>query len=165
MKLYEIMADYDRLAEMDMETEGDTTAFLELMRTLEGSFDQKAENYCKLIRNLEADAEGFKAEKDRLEKKQKTNENRIFEIKKYLKYEAGKIIETGYSRKVGLFTIAIRNNPEALEITNKYEVPKKYIRFTPPELVIDNELLKTDLKNGEIIEGARLVRGTSLRIS
>ena len=44
MKLYEIMADYERLASMDMETEGDMTAFLDLLKTLEGTFDQKAQN-------------------------------------------------------------------------------------------------------------------------
>jgi len=162
MKLYEIMADYERLASMDMESEGDQTAFLELLRTLEGTFDNKAENYCKLIRNLEADAEGFKAEKDRLAKKQNAVDNRVSEIKKYLQYEAGKIIEAGASRKVGLFTISMRLNPEALEIVNEDEIPESFYKT---ERVLENSKLKDALKNGEIIEGARLVRGTSLRIS
>lgn len=162
MKLYEIMADYERLASMDMETEGDMTAFLELLKTLEGTFDQKVENYCKLIRNLEADAEGYKVEKERLAKKQKTVDNRIAEIKKYLKYEAGKIIEVGSSRKVGNFTLAIRNNPESLEIANESLIPEG---FFETKRVLKTQDIKELLKNGETVEGARLVRGTSLRIS
>lgn len=162
MKLYEIMADYEKLASMDMESEGDQSAFLELLRTLEGTFDQKAENYCRLIRNLEADAEGFKVEKDRLAKKQKTIENRIAEIKKYLKYESGKIIEVGASRKVGLFNISIRQNPEALEVDSQESIPDIY--FENIRVLVQGKL-KDALKNGEIIEGAKLVRETSLRIS
>ena len=162
MKLYEIMADYERLASMDMETEGDMTAFLDLLKTLEGTFDQKAENYCKLIRNLEADSEGYKVEKDRLAKKQKTVDNRIAEIKKYLQYEAGKIIEVGSSRKVGNFTIAIRNNPELLDLFDETRLPEVYRKTV---VTADTAMIKEALKNGEEIEGARLVRGTSLRIS
>ena len=161
-KMYEITADYDRLSSMDMETDGDVEAFLSLLKELEGTFDQKAENYCKLIRNLEADAEAYKVEKDRLAKKQKSIENRVGEIKKYLKYEASKIIETGTGRKVGLFTLSIRNNPEMLDIYDGEKIPKEWYKqiweMKAPEI-------KEALKNGEVIEGARLVRGTSLRIS
>lgn len=162
MKLYEITADYDRLCEMDMETDGDVSAFLELLKTIEGNFDQKAENYCKLIKNLEAEAEGFKAEKLRLFKKQKAIENRIDAIIKYLKYESGKIIEVGSSRKVGLFTLRIQNNQEALEIENEFLIPSRYKVKT---YEIKYEMVKDDLKKGKIIPGAKLVRGTSLRIS
>ena len=162
MKLYEIMADYERLAEMDMESDGDVSAFMELLRDLEGTFDQKAENYCRLIRNLEADAEGYKAEKDRLARKQKQVENRIGEIKKYLQYEASKIIEAGTSRKVGTFTLSIRNNPEALEIDEGAYIPPEY---TDTIIEMNKAAIKEALKNGEVIEGFRLTRGTSLRIS
>ena len=162
MKLYEIMADYERLADMDMETEGDVSAFLELLRGVEGTFDQKAENYCKLIRNLEADAEGYKVEKDRLAKKQKQVENRIGEIKKYLQFEASKIIEAGASRKVGTFTLSIRNNPEALEVFDVSQLDEQYLKV---EIAADTAKIKEALKNGAEIEGCRLTRGTSLRIS
>ena len=161
-KMYEITADYDRLSSMDMETDGDVEAFLSLMKELEGTFDQKAENYCKLIRNLEADAEAYKAEKDRLAKKQKSIENRVGEIKKYLQYEASKIIETGTSRKVGLFTLAIRNNPEKLEVIDEAYIPDIFKKVYTE---IDKEMIKESLKIGTDVPGARLVRGTSLRIS
>jgi len=162
MKLYEIMQDYEKLASMDMETEGDQEAFLSLLKDLEGTFDQKAENYCKLIKNLEADAEGFKVEKDRLAKKQKTVENRVAQIKQYLQYEAGKIIEAGYSRKVGLFTLSMRLNPEALDIIDEDSIPDKYFKTMD---VLQTADIKQALKNGEIIAGVQLTRGTSLRIS
>ena len=161
-KMYEITADYDRLSNMDMETDGDVEAFLSLMKELEGTFDQKAENYCKLIRNLEADAEAYKVEKDRLAKKQKSIENRVEEIKKYLQYEASKIIETGTSRKVGLFTLAIRNNPEKLEVIDEAYIPDIFKKVYTE---LDKEMIKESLKIGTDVPGARLVSGTSLRIS
>jgi len=161
-KMYEITADYDRLSSMDMETDGDVEAFLSLMKELEGTFDQKAENYCKLIRNLEADAEAYKVEKDRLAKKQKSIENRVGEIKKYLQYEASKIIETGTSRKVGLFTLAIRNNPEKLEVIDEAYIPDIFKKVYTE---LDKEMIKESLKIGTDVPGARLVSGTSLRIS
>jgi len=161
-KMYEITADYDRLSNMDMETDGDVEAFLSLMKELEGTFDQKAENYCKLIRNLEADAEAYKVEKDRLAKKQKSIENRVDEIKKYLQYEASKIIETGTSRKVGLFTLAIRNNPEKLEVIDEAYIPDIFKKVYTE---LDKEMIKESLKIGTDVPGARLVSGTSLRIS
>jgi len=161
-KMYEITADYDRLSSMDMETDGDVEAFLSLMKELEGTFDQKAENYCKLIRNLEADAEAYKVEKDRLAKKQKSIENRVDEIKKYLQYEASKIIETGTSRKVGLFTLAIRNNPEKLEVIDEAYIPDIFKKVYTE---LDKEMIKESLKIGTDVPGARLVSGTSLRIS
>ena len=162
MKLYEIMADYEKLASMDMESDGDTEAFLELLKTLEGTFDQKAENYCKLIYNLSCEAEAFREEKERLGKKQKALENRAENIKKYLKYEAGKIIETGAIRKVGLFTIGIRLNPESLEVIDEESIPDEYFETL---IVLNKDKVKDSLKNGEIIEGVQLTRGTSLRIS
>ena len=161
-KMYEITADYDRLSSMDMETDGDVEAFLSLMKELEGTFDQKAENYCKLIRNLEADAEAYKVEKYRLAKKQKSIENRVEEIKKYLQYEASKIIETGTSRKVGLFTLAIRNNPEKLEVIDEAYIPDIFKKVYTE---LDKEIIKESLKIGTDVPGARLVSGTSLRIS
>jgi predicted nucleic acid-binding Zn-ribbon protein len=161
-KMYEITADYDRLSSMDMETDGDVEAFLSLLKELEGTFDQKAENYCKLIRNLEADAEAYKVEKDRLAKKQKSIENRVEEIKKYLQYEASKIIETGTSRKVGLFTLAIRLNPEAVEVFSEEYLAERYYKVVR---TLDTAFIKETLKSGVVVNGARLVRGTSLRIS
>jgi hypothetical protein len=162
MKLYEIMADYEKLASMDMESDGDMEAFLELLKTLEGTFDQKAENYCKLIYNLSCEAEAFREEKERLGKKQKSLENRIESIKKYLKFEASKIIETGSSRKVGLFTIGIRSNPESLEVIDEDSIPDEYFETM---VVLNKVKVKESLKNGEAVEGVQLTRGTSLRIS
>lgn len=162
MKLYEIMADYERLAEMDMDTDDDVSAFMELLHGVEGTFDQKAENYCKLIRNLESDADAFKVEKDRLAKKQKQVENRVNEIKKYLQFEASKIIVAGASRKVGTFTLSIRNNPEALEVVDESALTDEYLKVS---IMPDTAKIKEALKNGETVEGCRLTRGTSLRIS
>ena len=60
-KLYEISSAWDKLMSMDMETDEDQRAFIELLNELQGSFDEKAEAYCKVLRNIESEVDGFDA--------------------------------------------------------------------------------------------------------
>ena len=162
IKLYEIMKQYEDLATFDMDTDEDVTAFRQLLSVVEGTFDEKAENYCKVIQSLEAESEAFKLEAEKLLKKEKSLNNRAKVMKEYLQFEASKIIEVGDKRKVGLFTLSMRQNPESLELFNPSLVPEKYKKMVE---VIQNADIKKALQDGETIDGARLTRGTSFRIS
>ena len=55
-KLYDIAEEYETLLNFDMETEEDVMAFKELFNDIKENFDVKAENICKLIRNIDSDA-------------------------------------------------------------------------------------------------------------
>lgn len=64
-----------------------------------------------------------------------------------------------------LFKISIRNNPEAVDIFDLLQVPSEYMRQpeTPPA-VPDKAAIKTFLKIGGDVPGARLVQGQRLDI-
>jgi len=160
IKLYEIMQQFDALASFDIDEEQDMVAFRELLAGIVGTFDEKAENYCKLIRSFEAEADAFKEEKLRLEKKQKALNGKADALRTYLEYAAKQIMETGEKRAVGSFTLKIQQNPEKLNIFDASKIAGCYMVSTP-----DTAQIKSVLKAGGKIEGAELVRATSLRIS
>ena len=53
----------------------------ETIEAIEGEYEWKIENYCKVIKNLEASADACKAEAKRLTDKRKTIENNIDRLK------------------------------------------------------------------------------------
>ena len=159
IKLYEIMQQFDALASFDIDDDQDLEAFRELLAGIEGTFDEKAENYCKLIRSFEAEADAFKAEKLRLEKKQKALNGKAEALRTYLEFAAKQIMETGEKRAVGAFTLKIQQNPEKLNIFDASKIAGCYVVATP-----DTAQIKAVLKNGGTVEGVELIRETSLRI-
>ena len=160
MKLYEIASQYDTLVNFDLETDGDIAAFRALMDDVQGEFDEKAESICKLIRSFQADADAFKAEKQRLEKKQKALENKAAALKEYLAFNARAILHQGERRRVGLFTIGFRKSPPKLVIDAGAAVPEEFYKRE-----IDTARLKDAIKNGEEISGVRLESTESLSIN
>lgn len=161
--LYEITGDVLQLQEM-LENDPENKAIQDTLEALEGELDLKAEAYCRVIRNMEANLEGYKLEIDRLSKRKKTLENSVDRLKKAL-FEAMQL--TGTNKIEGkLFTIAIRNNapqlPKDLDIN---KVPVQYLVEATP--VINKRELLNDLKNGLDLSdlGICLEQRKSLRIS
>lgn len=121
--------------------------------------DEKIENVCKVIRNLEADAAAFKAEKDRLAERQKTAENGVKRLKQSL---LDYLIATDTKKRtVGLFTVAVSTS-KSVNITNEDALPDIYLIPQPPK--VDRTKLGNDLKSEIHIEGAELVENLYLRI-
>lgn len=56
--------------------------------------------------------------------------------------------------KLATGTIAMRRNPQKLEILNEQEIPRQLCRFEP-----DRQAIKDALKQGESVPGAQLVDG------
>ena len=84
MKLYELTNELQDLIEM-LEEDPENEAIKETIATLLLDLDDKAEDYVRVIRQLEADAEAAKAEKLRLAKKQSAAENAAKRMRDYLK--------------------------------------------------------------------------------
>ena len=158
-KLYEISDQYATLSGFEINSDEDLAAFRELANGLDSNFDDKCENICKLIRNFESEAEGFKAEKLRLEKIQKSYENKAIALRKYLEFNARQILSEGESRKVGLFTLAIRKNQDSCNVFDETAIPDEYMVKKP-----NVSGIKEALKKGIAIDGAELVSGSSLTI-
>lgn len=152
MKLYEI--DSAILDCVDAETGEvfDIDKFEEL--SLER--DAKIENICLWIKNLKAEAEALKAEKDSFAARQKAAENRMESLKRYiLNYLEGTKFE---SAKV---KVSYRKS-ESVEVLDVYKVPEEYLKYKEPE--VDKAALKTALKTGVQIEGVQIVVNQNIQI-
>ena len=160
MKLYEIASEYDKLLDFDLESEDDVEAFKALMSEVKADFDVKAENICKLIRNIESDAEACKAEKMKLEKKQKVAENKAEALREYLAFNAKHILQQGEKRKIGIFTLGFRKCQPKLIVDTVEYVPDRF--FKP---VLDVAMLKAEVKDGKSYTGVRLEAGESFVIN
>lgn len=137
------------------EIDGDT--YKDTLEAMGG--DEKIENVCKVIRNLEADAAAFKAEKDRLAERQKAAENGVKRLKQSL---LDYLIATDTKKRTaGLFTVSVGTS-KAVNITNEDALPERYFVPQPPK--VDRTMLGNDLKSEIHIEGAELVENPFLRI-
>jgi len=62
------------------------------------------------------------------------------------------------------FVVSIAQNPEAVTVDDEDAIPRDYFKEIPASFVLDKVLLKQAIKDGYTVPGARLTRGTSLRI-
>lgn len=147
MQLYEML----QAEEIDEQTVRDT---LEAIGT-----DEKLETYCKLIRQYDADAEAYKAEKERLAQKQKAAENAAQRMKDAVQQymDAADLKKTD----AGLFKVSIAET-QSVEIDDETKLPDVFL--IPQPARIDKAGLRTVLKDGGKIEGAHLKTNRSVRI-
>ena len=144
---------YDLLTsgEIDEQTFNDT---LQAMGT-----EEKLESYCKVIRQLEADAEMLKAEKERIENKKKTVDNSIGRMKKavidFMK-ASGSTKSTA-----GTFTVALSTS-KAVNILDESKVPVRFLVEQAPK--IDKSAIRQELISGAEIEGCELQINEGVRI-
>lgn len=158
--LYEITGDILELQEM-LVSDPENEYVKDTLESLSYDLNDKAEAYCRVIKNMEAHLQGFKSEIDRLSKKKKTLENSISRLKEAL---FNSMQATGTDKIKGeLFTIRVQNNaprlPHNLDIN---QVPIDYL--IEREYSIDKIALLNDIKAGKV-EGIELEVNQSLRIS
>lgn len=158
MNLYELKENYLELANKIWAGEDDLEDTLE---SINDSIDSKAENYAKLIRNIEGDVIALDKEIERLKNRKDSLKNSKDRLKKNL-MEA--MIETGKEKiKTELFSISVANNAPAVHITNENLIPSMY--FNVKEIKnLDKERVKKILKQGNEIDGVELTRGRRLNI-
>jgi hypothetical protein len=111
----------------------------------------KLEDYCKVIRQFEADAEMLKAEKGRIEAKQKKAENAVARLKNAILLYM-KTTSTD-KQKCGLFEIK-KGQSKAVNITDENLIPAEY-KDAQPDKINKAEIRKA-LLNGEQVTGAEI---------
>ena len=152
MNLYEI--DAEILGCVDIETGEifDVDKFEELSLTR----DAKIENICLWIKNLKAQAEALKAEKESFAQRQKAAETKMESLKRYIStYLEGTAFE---STKV---KVSFRKS-ESVEIMEGALIPDEYLRFKEPE--VNRTGLKAALKSGVQIAGVSIVENQNIQI-
>ena len=129
---------------------------VEKFEALNMELDSKVESVCLWIKNLKAEAEALKAEKESFAQRQKAVENKMESLKKYISSYLG-----GASFKTSKVQVSFRKS-ESLEITNAANIPEEYLRFKEPE--VNKTELKKAIKAGKTFEGVELVAKQNIQI-
>lgn len=157
MTLYEMTANaiylYDLLSngDIDEQTVNDSLEGMDVAG--------KLEDYCKVIRQLEADAAAYKAEKDRLAAKQKKAEDAVERLEAaVLNYMSATNTE---KVKCGVFDVKVKQS-KAANIVNADEISPEYMIQQPPK--IDRAAIRKALMSGKAVDGAELKINYSINI-
>ncbi|NCD17617.1 MAG: hypothetical protein EOL91_09980, partial [Actinobacteria bacterium] len=118
---------------------------------------EKLENIALWIKNLKADAEMYKAEKNSFADKQKQAETKVESLRNYLDSALnGKMLKTA---KVN---VTYRKST-VLEYDGVTKVPEHYLKYAEP--TIDKTAIKDAMKTGEVsIDGFKLVVNNNIQI-
>lgn len=112
--------------------------------------EQKLESIALWIKNLQADVQMFKAEKEAFENRQKAAEKKLVSLMNYLTTNL-----KGEKFSTGKCAVSFRKS-DSVDVYNETLVPKKYltkkISYTP-----DKNAIKELLKGGHKVGGCRLV--------
>lgn len=163
MTLYQITNDYMQLMQMMEDPEMDPQTLSDTMEGIEGELEVKAESYAKVMKNLEADVVGIKAEIDRLSERKKTIEANIKKMKETLQFAMETTGKTKF--KTELFSFGIRKNAPSVIMDEPYieNVPERFLKYSEP--TINRTAIKEAIQKGEDLEGlAHLESSTSLSI-
>lgn len=162
MKLFDIDEKMAACVKLDesrvVDTESGEIIDLEAIAALEMERDKKIENLGCWYKNLLADAEALKAQKNAFAEREKAAKAKAESLRGFLgRYLNGKKFETA---KVAM---SFRKS-EAVEFDAKCigDVPEEFLKFKDPEL--DKVAVKKAIKAGETVPGCELVARQNLQI-
>ena len=150
--LYEINAEIEGC--VDMET-GEILD-IEKLEELQIEFDEKVENIALWVKNLNAEAEAVKKEKDVLAARQKACENKAQGLKNYLSS-----FLNGQKFKTARVSISYRKS-ESVEISDVSALDPEYYKVVQPEA--DKTKIKNAIKNGTSLAGVSLIEKQNIQI-
>ena len=139
MTLYELTNDWLQLMTM-LEEGADEDVINDTLEGLDYEIEQKADGYARVIRNMEADIAGLKAEIDRMTNRKKVLENNITRLKVNLQNSMEITGKTKF--KTNLFSFNVQANPAAVIMDEQYleNIPEEYL--IPQEPKIDRKKIK-----------------------
>ena len=128
----------------------------EMLDKLQMEKSEKIEGVACWIKDLKAEAEALKNEKQALAERQRVAENKAESLKKWLAYALD-----GKAFKSTRASVSFRKS-QKVEIADIYKVDENYLRYKEPEA--DKTAIKEALKAGKEVAGATLVENTSVII-
>lgn len=157
MNLYEMTQAANDLYELLTSGEIDEQTFEDTLQAM--GTEDKLEGYCKVIRQLEADAEMLKAEKDRIDKKKKAVDSSIDRMKtaiiQFMK------VQGADKTSAGIFKVALSTS-KAVNILDESKVPARFLVEQSPK--IDKASIRKEMMEGAEIEGCELQINEGVRI-
>lgn len=163
MRMYELTEQYEEIMSLLYDGETDEQTIMDTLESIEGEIEDKADNYAKIIKNMLADAEAVKKEKDRLQARQYSLENKAKWLKDTLQANLEFIGKTKFKTALFSFSVSKNGGKQPLTITdNIEEIPGKYL--IPLNPVVNKEAVRALLQEKEV-EWAKLEPyGTHLNI-
>lgn len=158
--LYQLTNNYETVLNMLYDEDADEQMILDTLEAIEGEIEDKADNYAKIIKELEAKQNARKEEAKRLTESAKVLENRVKALKSNLFNSMKATGKTKFATDLFSFNIAKNGGKQTLTIDG--EVPEEY---TKAVIENDTDKIRQALENGEKLTFAHLEpRGESLRI-
>lgn len=157
--LFNIQSEYIVLMQQLMENGGEVTPELqEALEINQQQLQEKAANYCVVIRNLESESEIIANEIKRLQELKKVRENAANRLKETISkamelYEVEKI-------ETPLTKLSFRKS-ESVEITDLELIPHEYQKV---KVEADKTAIKAAIKSGANVPGAKLMTNKNLQI-
>ena len=152
MKLYEINEQI--MACIDNET-GEIID-TDKLNELQIAKDEKIENLALWYKDLLAEANALKEEKEAFAEREKAAKNKAESIKNYLSY-----VLNGENFKTTKCALSFRKSEKTV-IDDIYSIPKKFLKYAEPKA--DLTEIKKAIKNGEEINGAHLEEAQNIQI-
>lgn len=135
---------------------------LELFAETNLEHTQKVDNYLFVLDRLRRDSAYYSQRSAKILQRAKTCESLEKAIKERLKQNIIAYPDLPWKSSDG-DKLRVQENPESLVIEPLADIPIKY--FNEKTVIsVDREKIKEDLKNGVVLEWAKLERGTHLRI-
>lgn len=155
--LYQLQGAYAQIQQMIELGDED---LLDTLESIEDALEEKLESYAMVIRNIESDVEGLKAEEKRLAERRKTMESGIKRMKENMQ---NAMSSTGEKKIKGeKFTFTVQKNPPSLNIVDDKVIPDEFITIETVRN-IDKKALLAKAKEQEV-PGVEIKQGESLRI-
>lgn len=157
-KLHELTGQYLSISDEDLPPE----AIADTLEAIEGEIQLKGENIGLLVQNWQSDIDALKEYKKQLDYKIQCKQNRIDNIKEYLR---GNMEASGIKKiECPLFNITCGKGRAVVSIDDEDSIPDEYMTVTT-NIKPDKKKLLDALKGGEVIEGVSLTESKStLRI-
>jgi seryl-tRNA synthetase len=159
MNLYEISREAMELASL-LETEELTPELEQALIINQDQLQAKANNYAKVIVNIQSDADAIDGEIKRLKAMKESKERAITRLKEAVKNAM--LVSSIEKIESPLFKLSIRKS-EAVEVDMLEGLPSEFVNIknvvTPDKIAI-----KEAIKRGEFVLGARLVDNFNLQI-
>ena len=163
-KLFDIAERYkniEELSELVNSGELDAEVLQNALNEVEGELTDKLNNITYIVRKLEGEMATIKAEKERLDKREKTTKKTVENLKSYM-FNAMKFTDTKKLSN-GLNTWSIAKSPKSVKILDEQLIREEF-KVEKVTVSVDKKKLKEALENGELIDGAEIVQNESLRI-
>ena len=160
-RLYDIAERYRALEALLDDEFIDNSMLMDALSQVEDEFIDKVKNITHLLKDSEYHCNYLKLEEERINKKRKILEKKIENLKMYI--DANMKLKGTKKVDVGTFTITVRKNPLKVEVVEITDIPERFIK-AKTEFTVDKKGILAAVKDGEEIDGIKIIQSESIMI-